>query len=169
MNSVKAISVSSIRFFSVRNSLAGSRFACHADAIDTAVSRSHRLGSEYSLKELSAHVLSAFLESTMPLESYLPASTQTSQSAIFRTWNSARTGKLPQRFLCMSLLQSTANFVLHKSKVTERTLCLATHVLSSIRSTQCSFCTGSGFADVVNSFVELRRLFDNTPDDFALW
>lgn len=37
------------------------------------------------------------------------------------------------------------------------------------RFTQHWIYTGSGFAYLDNSFVEIRRLFDNTPDDFALW
>jgi hypothetical protein len=37
------------------------------------------------------------------------------------------------------------------------------------RFTQYWIYTGSGFAFLDNSFVEIQRLFDNTPDDFALW
>jgi hypothetical protein len=37
------------------------------------------------------------------------------------------------------------------------------------RFTQFSFCTGSGFAELDKAIFDIRRSFDNRPDDFALW
>ncbi len=95
-----------------------------------------RFGPDRRREERSALASSVCLESTMPLESYLPATTLTSQSAIFRTVMSGRTDELPWRFLCMHLFWPTATFVSLQPKVAERTLCLATHVLHITGFTQ---------------------------------